>query len=234
MAQQRPKYDTIILQTVPRVVDDVVEREKLRHRRAYWTYATGQVQAFLEDLAGEYADGVSENLMRRNQAAVYTCELSPEKLRIGFSPGYTLILDAAWERAEAAERKRRDEVISLTPKKKELVQFPTYDILFKDISRERSRRILEAVIDQFYFRYGERDEYDLRARKVHHGKDVQGGVELLSGYLPDKTRVQARTDDMFACGIAEYRTRAPQESAAAKSSLRSSLAQAFSGCSPRV
>ncbi len=192
--KQRAKrtIDTIVMELVPKIVDDVPKRKTLREIQTYWRYAEGQAVDFLGKLPTEYNAGLSIQKFRKEKAALYACKDSSVELMIGFKPMYPLLATPL--------RKKRTGVYT----QKDMVACPTYDLAFKLISREAALTIIPAALEQFHALMGD-DTGPLMVYRTRRKKVVRKDVQLLADYLPRGTLVHARCNYGASNGKAEYR-----------------------------
>lgn len=183
--------DTIMMELLPKIVDTVPEREKLRNTQTYWRYATGQIMEFLGRLPSEYTSGISIQKYRKEKAARYTFEDSSIEFMIGFKPTYYLPSIPPGSKQTTYTRKH-------------MVACPNYDLAFKLVSREAAATMVQAALQQFHILMGD-DTGPLMVYRTKGERIIRKDVQLLADYLPKGTIIQARCNSGASNGKAEYR-----------------------------
>jgi hypothetical protein len=181
--------DKIFVEFVPKIVD--TNPQIFKDFTTYWSYTIEQVHEFLGRLPDTYRGDVSEKIFEKEKAAMFTCVKSPYELRIGFKPAYHLLI-------VDADDKRRSFIDN------DCIVCPTFDVGFKYVDYEGSRRILQAGLDQFFLRQGDIDTGTLVAFGFIGKKVVEKDLELLLRFLPKKTIIESRCSYGAGNGMTSY------------------------------
>lgn len=181
--------NTVLLQLVPRAVDD--NPQLFEDNKRYWEYTTGQVKEFFGRLPDDYTAGIEEERMEDKKAAVFRCTESPYELRVGFFPQYHLILNSP----DKKERElTEDDVISC----------PMLSLVFNHADQDASQKIVEAALSQFFLVQGDLDDGTLLAFLYDGVNVLKSDLEMLTSFLPAGTKIEARCNYQFGNGKATY------------------------------
>ncbi len=165
------KPNLIYIQLVPKGVDNP---KIFQDTEDFIEYSEAQAHQFIAKLPNSYVANIHEEKMH-SACAIFDNVNPPYNLTLRFTSGYHFM--------QADEKGEWN-----------WFHYPNFNLFFSPT--KETKKVLTSILDSFFVRVS--DEGTLIALERKNGKPIRTGLDVFAAYLPEGTKIEARSNEFLA------------------------------------